>query len=112
MLNMKPQDVRIKRLPSIKHLPQKNVRQEVEIDSTAQKATVTFKSDNYNPQIYYTLDGSEPTPDALKYHQPFEVDEPVIINAATFKNGKRISEISQQYINRARLNQSNNKQEL
>jgi hexosaminidase len=89
-----------------------NVRQEVEIDSTAQKATVTFKSDNYNPQIYYTLDGSEPTPDALKYHQPFEVDEPVIINAATFKNGKRISEISQQYINRARLNQSNNKQEL
>lgn len=83
-----------------------NVWQEVRVDSAAKKATVSFTTDSFNPQIYYTLDGSEPTIEALKYQHPFVISEPVIIKAATFKAGKRMGEISSKYINKGMLNSS------
>lgn len=83
-----------------------NVRQVTVIDSVAQKATVSFSTDSFDPQIYYTLDGSEPTPGDLKYEQPIEVDKPLIIKAANFRDGKRVSAISKQYFNEERLHQN------
>ncbi len=80
-----------------------NVRHRVDVDTTAQTATISFETDSYNPQIYYTLDGSEPTPEKLEYLNPFPVNKPVIIKAATFNEGERMSKISTEYINRSIL---------
>lgn len=76
-----------------------NVRQEVSVDTKAKNATVFFSTDSYEPQIHYTLDGSEPTTKSLGYRKPFKVDKPMIIQAAVFENGKRKADISTQYIN-------------
>ena len=39
--------------------------------------------------IYYTLDGSEPTSSSTKYTAPFTLNESTIIKAAAFRNGER-----------------------
>lgn len=39
--------------------------------------------------IYYTLDGSEPTTSSTKYKKPFNLSENAIIKAAAFRNGVR-----------------------
>ena len=38
-------------------------------------------------EIYYTLDGSEPTVESIKYEGPFELKGPVVIKAVGYKNG-------------------------
>ena len=38
-------------------------------------------------KIYYTLDGTVPTPDDLLYEKPFTVSEPKIVRAKAFKTG-------------------------
>ena len=39
--------------------------------------------------IYYTLDGSEPTSSSTKYNEPFTLNESTVIKAAAFRNGER-----------------------
>lgn len=86
-----------------------NVWQEIVVNHAKKEATVTFHTDSYRPQIYYTLDGSEPTTESLQYQASFNVNEPVIIKAATFRDGKRLSKVSRYYINEALLTDSLNK---
>lgn len=86
-----------------------NVWQEIVVDPVNKEAKVTFHTDSYNPQIYYTLDGSEPDTTSLQYQGPFNVNKPAIIKAATFKNGKRWNKVSSYYINEAMLNKSSDK---
>lgn len=71
-----------------------HVQQEVTIDSVAKTATVSFKTDSYDPQIYYTLDGKAPTLKSLKYTSPFKVKNPLSIRAASFKNENQIGKVS------------------
>jgi len=39
-------------------------------------------------KIYYTLDGSEPTPGSVLYQKPFSLDRTAIIKATTIKDGE------------------------
>jgi hexosaminidase len=75
-----------------------NVWQTVKVDSAAGKATVHLTAGSYQPGIRYTIDGSEPTSASLPYKTPFEVQLPVTIKAANFKNKKQLGETSAQSV--------------
>lgn len=81
-----------------------NVQQKIKVDPSVGKATVSFETDSHDPQIYYSLDGSEPTLQSFRYLEPFEVEEPVLIKAATFKDGNRVSDVSTRSLNQASFN--------
>lgn len=67
-----------------------------EVDDHVQekKAVVILKTDSYQPEIHYTLDGTEPLSVSPRYETPFDVKKYTTIRAATFKNGERISPVS------------------
>ncbi|NEU06949.1 family 20 glycosylhydrolase [Flavihumibacter sp. R14] len=52
------------------------------------KLTVVLATEILNGQVYYTLDGSEPTPQSLKYQGPVNIDSTSIVKAATLLNGR------------------------
>jgi len=49
--------------------------------------TVTLKSDTPGATIYYTLDGSDPTPQSRRYTGPFELNWGATIKASAWVNG-------------------------
>jgi len=57
------------------------------VDYEAKKMTISFKSEQFNPVIYYTLDGSEPTTSSELYKGSFDVSGAVKVCAAIFENG-------------------------
>ena len=61
---------------------------------TGKKASVTLSTSSFHPEIRYTTDGTEPTAQSKKYSDSFTVNLPGTVKAATFKNGKRISQVS------------------
>lgn len=67
---------------------------EVADDISNNKSTVNLLTDSYRPEIYYTLDGTEPTTQSNRFEGPFEVPVYKTVRAATFKDGQRISPIS------------------
>lgn len=75
-----------------------NVKQSVVIDGDQGKATVSFSTDSYQPEIYFTLDGSEPTTKSTLYKKPFDVRRSVTVKAASFKNGKQVGKTTIQQI--------------
>ena len=75
-----------------------DVRQSIVIESAANRASVTLLTDSWKPEIYYTLDGSEPTTASSAYKKPFDVRRTATIKAAAFKNGQRIGKISTQQV--------------
>jgi hexosaminidase len=75
-----------------------NVKQSVVIDSDQGKATISFSTDSYQPEIYFTLDGSEPTTKSTLYKKPFDVRRSVTVKAASFKNGKQVGKTTIQQI--------------
>ncbi|HET7898260.1 MAG TPA: family 20 glycosylhydrolase, partial [Flavisolibacter sp.] len=75
-----------------------NVRQSILLESATAKATVTLATDIHAPQIYFTLDGSEPTVNAKLYTKPFDVRKSATIKAACFKNGEQLGKTSVQQV--------------
>jgi hexosaminidase len=75
-----------------------DVRQTILLESARSKATVSFETDSYTPQIYYTLDGTEPTAKARQYTKPFELRKSATIKAAAFKDGKQTGKTSVQEV--------------
>jgi len=57
--------------------------------------TVTLTSRTPDALIHYTLDGSEPSEDSLKYMDPIEVGESVTIKARAFMKGMESSSIAE-----------------
>ena len=51
-------------------------------------------------QLFYTLDGSEPSPESLRYEKPIIVTESALLRAAPFKNGRIIWDEKQVYFTR------------
>jgi alpha-L-fucosidase len=55
---------------------------------------VSIETEMMGPEIYYTLDGTEPTPESTPYKAPFELKEEGVVKAKAFvEDGKRSSEI-------------------
>ena len=67
-------------------------------NAAAKKMQVIIESEQFNPVIYYTLDGSEPTVNSLKYSKPFMVSKSTKIKAAIFKDGKLCRKASEKDI--------------
>ena len=58
------------------------------------KAEVTLKvPDEEDTEIRYTLDGTEPTTQSIKYTEPIELTETATIKARAFKEGYRSSDM-------------------
>ena len=55
--------------------------------------TVSITSKTTNAKIFYTLDGSEPTPKSHPYDKPFDLKESASIKVRAFKNGCSPSDI-------------------
>lgn len=53
-----------------------------------EKTTVTMTADVQGGQIYYTLDGSLPTEQAIKYEAPFTLENSNIVRAVVYRNGQ------------------------
>lgn len=47
--------------------------------------------------FYYTLDGSQPTPNSPRYDKPFTLDHPANIRALVLRNGVEILELTTQF---------------
>lgn len=75
-----------------------NIVQENIIDSSSKTATIYLSTNSFNPEIHYTTDGNEPTMSSPVYKAPFSVKIPVLIKAATFKAGKRVSKINEEAV--------------
>lgn len=81
-----------------------NVLPDVAVDAAETgKASVSFRTGSHDLEILYTLDGSEPTLESLKYTIPFTVSRPTVIKAATFRGGKQISKVSTRSISEKEL---------
>ena len=69
-----------------------------EIESTPQAfldtLKVVFQPSQQGAEIYYTLDGSEPTVASTRYVQPIRLDRTTTIRARAFKPGQTPSDIS------------------
>lgn len=48
---------------------------------------VSITVDTAGAEIFYTLDGSQPTRESTKYEGPFGIDRPCTVTAIAFKNG-------------------------
>jgi hexosaminidase len=59
----------------------------VEPDYNKKQDLVSFISEQYNPAIHFTTDGSVPDVSSALYTQPFYTSGKTIINAAIFKDG-------------------------
>ncbi|WP_245977434.1 beta-N-acetylhexosaminidase [Albibacterium indicum] len=64
------------------------------IDSIGGIANVSLSTQSYQPEIRYTVDGSEPTNESPVYQQAITIPLPGTVKAATFRDGKRISDRS------------------
>lgn len=75
-----------------------NVLIDVKTNPGEKNATVSLRTGSYDPHIYYTLDGSEPTLESLRYTIPFKIKGTTVIKSATFRDGERISKVSSRSI--------------
>ncbi len=57
--------------------------------------TVTISTETANAQIFYTVDGSEPTTNSFLYQNPLEIEETTTLRAKAVKDGNINSSISQ-----------------
>jgi hypothetical protein len=65
-----------------------------DFDMMVDSLPVKLETDRENVQIYYTLNGSEPTLKSLKYSKPFFIKASGTVMARCFRNGKAVSGIS------------------
>ena len=60
------------------------------IDTTTRAATVRFNSEQYQPTIYYTTNGTDPTISSNKYLMPFVINSKATIKAAILNAKKSV----------------------
>jgi hexosaminidase len=67
-----------------------NVQQFARVDTSGKQALILLKTDSYRPEIYYTIDGTEPGLKSIKYEAPFLITRSAVIKAASFEGaGKK-----------------------
>ena len=82
------------------HLP------EIKVKKKGAKAQVSLSTSTAGAAIYYTLDGSKPTPQTRRYRGPFEVGERATLKAAAYKPGLQSSNATTRRIDAANLSVS------
>ncbi len=73
--------------------PSYNVINKVEFDSAQVKNTVSLSSEQFIPNIKYTIDGSVPNGGSTVYNLPIELSKSAVIKAASFIDSTRVSPI-------------------
>lgn len=58
------------------------------IDQQQRTATITLNTEQFNPEVRYTTDGSLPTTTSSLYNGPFKISGSALIKTAIFRNGK------------------------
>ncbi|MBA7648813.1 hypothetical protein ES703_56603 [subsurface metagenome] len=66
------------------------------VDTLNIELMVNLDAEAYQPTIYYTLDGREPTTKSNLFEEPFALNKTSIIKAVVFKEGKLLGKISRQ----------------
>jgi hexosaminidase len=67
-------------------------------DKNLNRFLVSFNTEQLNPVIHYTLNGTDPDSTSLIYTKPFFVDSTTTIKAGIFSSNKLVRNISQQTI--------------
>ncbi|HEU4471074.1 MAG TPA: family 20 glycosylhydrolase [Flavisolibacter sp.] len=75
-----------------------DVQQTILVESTRSRATVTLATDVQDVQLYYTLDGTEPSSASTLYTKPFVIRASALIKAAAFRDGKQVGRLSVQEV--------------
>ncbi|MGV6944781.1 glycoside hydrolase family 20 protein [Sphingobacterium kyonggiense] len=73
--------------------PSYNVSSTVSFDSLENKNTVILQSEQFNPNIRYTVDGKVPDAKSTRYNLPIELSKTAQINAASFIDSTRVSPV-------------------
>lgn len=69
------------------------------IQSTENGVLIELKSESSSRRIFYSIDGSKPTPHSINYENPIVVSEDLHIKAAVFdETGKQLSSVYEQKI--------------
>ncbi len=63
-------------------------------DKEQQKILVKMETQSFNPEIYFTLDGSDPDNSSIRYKKPVEIKKTCLIKAVSYLNGKKVSGVS------------------
>jgi hexosaminidase len=58
------------------------------INAAARQTTITLSTEQYNPEIRYTIDGSMPIATSTVYAGPFTLSGSALLKTAVFRNGK------------------------
>ena len=75
-----------------------DIKAEFETDSQHKVLNVTLKSVD-NAEIYYTLDGSKPSPSSMKYTAPISVKESCMLKALAYTKAGLVSDRFEKEIN-------------
>ncbi len=70
-----------------------------DIEGRNGKANVILDSEQYSADIFYTTDGSNPSPASKKYEKPLTVNKTTVIKAGIFTGGELKENISEKTVN-------------
>lgn len=68
-------------------------------DTIRNQDLVSFASEQYQPEIHYTTDGSDPLISSALYQHPFYTSGKTLVKAAIFKNGVLSGKVSASTVN-------------
>ncbi|MBE9491350.1 MAG: family 20 glycosylhydrolase [Bacteroidetes bacterium] len=70
-----------------------------ELDTLKKVNKVKLESELFNPEIRYTLDGTEPNANSAIYTEPFEITATTTVKAGIFKDGNILRNASEKTVN-------------
>ncbi|MEN8193226.1 MAG: family 20 glycosylhydrolase [Bacteroidota bacterium] len=71
-----------------------NVAIKNKFDAATKSMALELDSELPNLDIYYTLDGSDPDTNSIKYSKPFSINQNTNVKAVSYKNKKKMSNIT------------------
>ncbi len=71
----------------------------VSSETKAGKILIELNSEQADPEIRYTTDGTEPGPVSALYTEPFTLDSSAVVNAVIFRQGKMMGKVISKEIN-------------
>ena len=74
--------------------------------SSSLKPLITISNRDNNVATYYTIDGTEPTPNANRYSKPFTVDKDMTVKVKNFREGVQASALVEVAVNTYKWNPS------